>query len=142
MDHLQMLGRWDDRPSDPAYYIEDCRISNTCLPRGGIPTKNWSSGKSLCIYRQICLLLSNLFAPLLTYTVYIHCRILFAKLCLGKQNITEYIFIWEDRIDKKGPKGAQIKYRQFVIDFRVTKKQKCLFFIVSLDILLELIWIQ
>ena len=25
MDH-QTLGRWDDRPSDPAYYIEDCRI--------------------------------------------------------------------------------------------------------------------
>jgi hypothetical protein len=21
-----MLGRWDDRPNDPAYYIEDCRI--------------------------------------------------------------------------------------------------------------------
>ena len=22
-----MLGRWDDCPIDPAYYIEDCRIS-------------------------------------------------------------------------------------------------------------------
>ena len=26
MEH-QALGQWDDRPSDPAYYIEDCRIS-------------------------------------------------------------------------------------------------------------------
>ena len=25
MDH-QTLGRWDNRPNDPAYYIEDCRI--------------------------------------------------------------------------------------------------------------------
>ena len=25
LDH-QKLGRWDDWPSDPAYYIEDCRI--------------------------------------------------------------------------------------------------------------------
>ena len=22
-----MLGRWDNRPSDPAYYVKDCRIS-------------------------------------------------------------------------------------------------------------------
>ena len=25
-----MLGRWDDRPSDPAYYIEDCWIFVHC----------------------------------------------------------------------------------------------------------------
>ena len=26
LEHL-MLGQWDNRPIDPAYYIEDCRIS-------------------------------------------------------------------------------------------------------------------
>ena len=50
-----------------------------------------------CIYRQLCSLLSNIFAPLLTA----------AFLVLVKKNVTEYIFSWEDKIDKKGSKDKQ-----------------------------------
>ena len=48
MDH-QTLGWWDDRPSDPAYYIEDCRISifhsltKSTLPSSNQKTKQLST---------------------------------------------------------------------------------------------------
>ena len=37
-----MLGQWEDHPSDPAYYIEDCRILSltNCTPQN-IWKKNW-----------------------------------------------------------------------------------------------------
>ena len=37
MDH-QTLGQWGNRPSDPAYYIEDCRIFNQYYRR---PILDW-----------------------------------------------------------------------------------------------------
>ena len=68
-----MLGRWDDRPIDPAYYIEDCQILGDCfitMRQLGMSARDFQDVSHYQQEQELCHMHSKAYKATLEQTLY------------------------------------------------------------------------